>query len=396
MEETQENSNKSKLLESLNKASKDLLTKPIPMYTYTNLAAIKTFQELHAELDPVLTTDPTLSNLSQLVSNLKTQLNNLQNSQGHSLKSFVRRRIVDHEISCIVASIDVEVQAWINRETIRNLVRVLLDSDDEEEKAKALTRFEKRLSSGFNRDLQELVLKAKVFSILESMLSESKCSIRVFEQSARAVVALVKFNKDVFVGQVLMGPIVRNLVSKASHGSIRVLSSLVKLIKSPLVYEMEAQGYIPRIISLLYSNDRSIVIVALDCVFEIAFFARKEAVEAMIEEGLIKKLVELQRLEIEGDSIDGGGGESRGICEETEEKEREMGRRERGLMEEWPFASCVTRFIVQLEMGDGLELGERRELKQEILSRVREASVSDAEATAIVSEILWGSSPLLR
>lgn len=397
MAEKQENQHKLKLVESLKKASKDLLSKPnIPIYTCTNLATIKTYLELTTEFDPILSTDPTLFNLSHLVSNLKTELNNLQNSQGYSLKSFFHRLIANCEVSRIVASIEAEVQAWVDQESIKNLVQVLIDSnDDEEEKVKALTRFEKQVSNGFNRELQEMILKAKVFSILEAILSKSKCSIRVFEQSARVIVALVKFNKDVFVGQVLMGPIIRNVVTMASYGSIRVLSSLVKLIRSPLVYEMEAHGYIPRIISLLYSSDLSIGIVALECVFEIALYATKEAVEAMIQEGLIKKLVELQRLESIGDSIDDGGGESRGLCEETEE-ERKLGRGERGLMEEWTFTSCVTRFVVQLEMGEGLELGEKRELKQEILRRVREASGSDAESTAIVSEVLWGSSPLLR
>ncbi|KAF7139523.1 hypothetical protein RHSIM_Rhsim07G0159800 [Rhododendron simsii] len=399
MAEKQENLHKMKLVESLKKATKDLLSKPhIPIYTYTNLATIKTYLELTTEFDPILSTDPTLFNLSHLVSNLKTELNNLQNSQGYSLKSIFHRLIANCEVSRIVASIEAEVQAWVDQESIKNLVQVLIDSnDDDEEKVEALTRFEKRVSNGFNRELQEMILKAKVFSILEAILSKSKCSIRVFEQSARVIVALVKFNKDVFVGQVLMGPIIRNVVTMASYGSIRVLSSLVKLIRSPLVYEMEAHGYIPRIISLLYSSDLSIGIVALECVFEIALYATKEAVEAMIQEGLIKKLVELQRLESIGDSIDGdgGGGESRGLCEETEE-ERKMGRGERRLMEEWTFTSCVTRFVVQLEMGEGLELGEKRELKQEILRRVIEASGSDAESTAIVSEVLWGSSPLLR
>ena len=70
MEEKQPNQHKSNLLESLKKASKDLQTKPIPIYTYTNLANIKTFLELQTQLDPILSTIPFLSNLTQSLSNL--------------------------------------------------------------------------------------------------------------------------------------------------------------------------------------------------------------------------------------------------------------------------------------------------------------------------------------
>jgi len=48
---------------------------------------------------------------------------------------------------------------------------------------------------------------------------------------------------------------------------------------------------------------------------------------------------------------------------------------------------------VQLEVGEGLRQRERRAFKQEILVRVREACVSDAEAATIIAEVLWGSSP---
>ncbi|CAK7332657.1 unnamed protein product [Dovyalis caffra] len=44
----------------------------------------------------------------------------------------------------------------------------------------------------------------------------------------------------------------------------------------------------------------------MGCILEIGYFGRKEAIEAMLKEGLIKKLVELQRLELGGDLIDMG------------------------------------------------------------------------------------------
>ncbi|GFZ16715.1 hypothetical protein Acr_25g0011240 [Actinidia rufa] len=385
MEENQPNQHKLKLLESLKKASKDLQTKPIHIYIYTNLAAIKTFLELQTQLDTVLSTDPSLSNLSQSLSNLKTQLTNLQNSQDYNLVSFFRRQIANYEISKICGTIENEAQAWIDQESIKELVQVLQESKDEEEKIKVLTQFEKRVSNCFDRDLQEMILKAKVFPLLESIVSKSKCPKRVCETSARAIVALVRFNKDVFTGLVLMGPIIRTLVSMDSCGSVRVISSLVKLIKSPLVYEMEANGYILRIISLLNSNDFSLQASVLECVLELAYFTRREAVEEMIQEGVIRRLVELQRVETKGEM---------GECDGEE-----MGSKmesEGGFAEDFPFSGCVTRFVVNLEMGEGLEMGEKRQLKQEILRRAREASVSEAEATSLVTEVLWGSSPLLH
>lgn len=68
-------------------------------------------------------------------------------------------------------------------------------------------------------------------------------------------------------------------------------------------------------------------------------------------------------------------------------------KKKKMFLEKHPFASCVARFAVQLEVGEGLRQREKRAFKQEILKRVKEASVSDAEAATIIAEVLWGSSP---
>ena len=72
---------------------------------------------------------------------------------------------------------------------------------------------------------------------------------------------------------------------------------------------------------------------------------------------------------------------------------RSRDSREKRFLETHPFASCVARFAVQLEVGEGLRQREKRDFKQEILGLVREACASDAEAATIVAEVLWGSSP---
>ncbi|KAI3860353.1 hypothetical protein MKX03_003525 [Papaver bracteatum] len=107
-----------------------------------------------------------------------------------------------------------------------------------------------------------------------------------------------------------MGPIIPAFISMGSSTStcsIQVLCSLIRSIKSPLVDEIETNGLIPEIIKLLgLENEPSIRVTALDCVLEIGYFGRKEAVESMLEEGLVKKLVELQRSQLGGCLIDMG------------------------------------------------------------------------------------------
>ncbi|CAI0629439.1 unnamed protein product [Linum tenue] len=152
-----------------------------------------------------------------------------------------------------------------------------------------------------------------------------------------------------------MVSLIHALVSLGTWKSVRLLCSLIKLIRSPLVDEIEYSGEIPRIIRLLDCKDQETKVMAMDCVLEMGYFGRKEAIDAMLGEGLIEKLVELQRSH--------------------------------------PFASCVARFAVQLEVGEGLRQREKRALKPEILRRVKEGCVSDAEAATIVAEVLWGSSP---
>ena len=50
----------------------------------------------------------------------------------------------------------------------------------------------------------------------------------------------------------------------------------------------------------------------MEAVLEIGYFGRKEAIEAMMKEGVVEKLVQLQRLEVGDDDLGirvGGKGE---------------------------------------------------------------------------------------
>lgn len=387
------------LLDALKMASKDLQCNLFSLtntYFSKSKTTFEALSKLEAEAGNPLSTDPNLFKLSQLLCNLNTLLEKVENSQGYSLGSLLRRQITSYKISQVAFTIEAEIQAFLDRENVQILARTLKDSEaDEDEKVKVLIEFRNRVCQGFNRDFQDLVLRAKVFSILETILCDSMCSNRVRDQAALVIDALVRFNKNVFVGLVFMGPIVGALVSMGSCCSIQVLCSLIKFIRTPLIDEMELNGEIARIINLLSSEQLPIQAAALDCILELAYFGRKEVIEAILGEELVEKHMELQRLEHGSEDLEKGQlsqTENEGVCEGTE-PETKIESKERDFVQNYPFESCVTRFAVQIEVGEGLNQVEKREVKLEILRRVREASVSDAESATIEAEVLWGSSP---
>lgn len=400
MEEASDHPNPQVLivLEALRQASHHLQTNPTLNSDNSNSSAIKALLELETESNSLLSSDPHLSALSRHLSSLKDLVHTLQKSRGHSLTSFLTRRASTQSISRVAGSIESEIRAWIDRERVEDLTRALRELADDDEQVKLLTQFENRVSQGFSHELQDLILKSKVFSLLESVLCNPNCSKKIREHSGFAVSALIRFNKDVFVGQVLMGRTVLALIAMGSRSSITVLWSLIKSIKSPLVDEIESNGEIPKIISFFSSQDLDIRIAAVDCAFEIGYYGRKEAIEAMLKEGVIEKLLELQRSEMGGILIEMGWfneEENRKSFDgvDIEGIRRSRDSREKRFLETHPFASCVARFAVQLEVGEGLRQREKRAFKQEILGLVREACASDAEAATIVAEVLWGSSP---
>ncbi|PKI54324.1 hypothetical protein CRG98_025292 [Punica granatum] len=364
-----------KVLEALKQASHELQDS-----ADSNSPAMKTLLELETESDSILSKDPHLSNLAHHLANLRTLIH--KSRGGFSLTSFLSRRSPTHSISRVAESIESEIQAWIDRETIEKLIVALSNKDrnrDGDDIIRLVAQLERRVSQGFDPELQDMVLKSKLLLRLDAILCDPSCSTSTWEHAAYAVAAFIRFNKDVFVGQVSMAATVQALIAIGTPDSLRVLCSLVKSIKSPLVDEVQSNGEIPNIISFLDSEDVQTRLVAMECILEIGYFGRKEAIEAMLKAGLIEKLVELQWSDLGGDLIGLG----------RHEKER-SGRR---FLESHPFASCVARFAVQLEVGEGLRQRERRAFKQQILIRVREASSSDAEAATIVAEVLWGSSP---
>ncbi|KAL3331876.1 hypothetical protein AABB24_032479 [Solanum stoloniferum] len=412
MEDEEETQQILKVLEALKQASQQLQSNPEPDTSESDSSSSSAIKAL-LELDTF--SDPNLLNLSHHLSDLKTLISSLHKSKHKHgrIKSFLTRRVKTHEITKVAESIESEIQAWIDRESITNLTNQLQQirlhsnssqyEEEEDEIVEKLTIFHDRLSQGFNINLQDLLLKSKIFSELEFLLC-CNCNVpqKVREKAGYALKEVVLFNKDVFVGQVLMGQTIKALISMDSLCSLEVLSSLIKAIRSPLVDVIESVGGISKAISYLNSDDLPFKVTAMDFVLEIGYFGRKEAVEAMLNCGLINKLVELQRSDLGGDLIDLGKvhADSEEEIDEDEheekgktKKKKKRGNREKRFLEKHPFASCVARFTVQLEVGEGLRQREKRGFKQEILKKIREACNTDAEAATIVAEVLWGSSP---
>jgi len=389
MADDDSNNQVSAFLQALNRALDDLQSERLYYVQIdVNSPAIKDLLELENRAPIILSPhDSILSNLSQL----KTLIDSLALYQRYTPRSLIQYCLISHQITRIALSIQKEIQLCFDKENIENLVKVLKGSCGEEEKLSVLGQFQDRISGGFDRELQDLILKARLFPLLESILCDHSCPLCVREKAGEAMAALARFSRNVFMGSVLIGPMVSTLVLMGSSKSLEMLTSLVKSIKGHLVDEMEINGEIPRIIGLLCSEDLGIRLMALDCLLEMAYFSRKEVIETVIECGLVEKLVFLQRTATEDDFSEVNQ------LQETEKEEScekaELGRENGECFLENPFCGCVAKFAVQVEVGEVMQKSEKKEIKMEILRRARAASVSEAEAATVVADVLWGSHP---
>ncbi|URE38386.1 hypothetical protein MUK42_15431 [Musa troglodytarum] len=417
-----------KALEALKKASKEIEANPVGAAEKgddgCDSPSMKALLQLQSGSCDLLSGDPQLATLSDLLNRLRCLASSICSSscldggecgrggggKGGILGSIRWLRSThSHEISRVAGSIGAEIQSWIDRESADRLVSALrsfspfiarggeVKEEEEEDEGEALVRaLQARVSQGFDRGLQDVLLRSGAFAAVESALADAAAPKRVRECAATAVLALVRFNKAVFVGPVLMGPTVGALVSmasaSASAAALRALNGLIRAIRSPLVDELHARGQIPRLVGLLGGSVAvEVRILALDWALEIGYFGRKEAIDAMIAEGLIKRLTALQRSDLGGALIEMDGGGRGAVPVGQLRRGRGVGEEERQFLEARPFASCVARWAVQVEVGEGLRQREKREIKREVVARVREAAASEAEAATALAEVLWGS-----
>ncbi|GLJ15760.1 hypothetical protein SUGI_0259360 [Cryptomeria japonica] len=421
---------------------------------------LKRLEESGAVKDPKLRRK--LLNFCNLMEPQLERARKLASRRG--LRYYISRakgKVLGNDISNVANAMESEINLWLDRQNIEHLLK-LLDSPGckEKEIIDALGVFEAKVKEGYNSELQDVILSLRVFESLTCMFSRPESwSPRVLREAAFALAALVLFNKDVFVSQVLMLGVVENLLSMVkdssdlSIGVVSVIGSLVTAGKGAVVDEIHAHGGVRKIVGLLEDKREEMSVVAIECVFEIVYYGQKEVIEAMLEDDIVGKLAHLEQSQAGGHLIDlpmhfeskessssllsshhdsqsdlapGNSMGSSSItspqkdpldCLENVEDESENGAKSsrsisrrsaesflesvksadeqhyRAVEEFWrkhPFASAVSRFAIQVEIGQGLRKREKRALKQEILKRVRQVAPSDGDVATIYSEVLWG------
>ncbi|CAN6252918.1 unnamed protein product [Urochloa humidicola] len=380
--------------------------------------ALQALLALEAGSDDLLAGDPNLSPLRRLLYHLRALscsvdlCGTAEEGNGGvigSLRARCRRCAARRRIARAAGAVAGEIQAWIDRETVARLVAALRRPGAASAARALLADLEARLLSAgrFDPRLQRELLRHGVFSAVEAKLGDPA----VGDGCAAAVLALVRFNKDVFVGPVLMGPAIGALVASASDSPapLRALNGLVAAIRSPLVDELHARGELPRLVAVLCAPDRRVRALALEFALRVGYYGRKEVVDALLAEGLVKRLLCLQRSDDElGGSLADEADEEGSYWSPEGKPDGKgvslllacllLGRRweddgAAALASKRPFTSAVARFAVQVEVGEGLSPREKREAKLEILRRAREAAVSPAEEATVLAEVLWGATP---
>lgn len=258
-----------------------------------------------------------LTSLCNLVSQLEPQVERARKlARRRGLRYYLSRakgKVLGNDITNVANNMQSDLQLWLDRQNMEHLVQVLENEQGgEEEKIEALREFEARVKDGYNPELQDMILSAKVFQHLSSLLRpETRAGLRVKKEAAFALSALVHFNKDVFVSQILMLGVVENLLGMVTDGSndlsvvaVTILGSLIAAGKGAVVDEIHARRGIKQIVMLLEDECEEMRVAAMECVFEMAYYGRKEVVEVMLEMDVVKKLAELQHSEAGGDLID--------------------------------------------------------------------------------------------
>lgn len=258
-----------------------------------------------------------LTSLCNLVSQLEPQVERARKlTRRRGLRYYLSRakgKVLGNDITNVAINMQSELQLWLDRQNMEHLVQVLeSEHGGEEEKIEALREFEDRVKDGYNPELQDMILSARVFQHLSSLLRPgARVGLRVQKEAAFALSALVHFNKNVFVSQILMLGVVESLLGMVTDGSnelsvvaVTILGSLIAAGKGAVVDEIHAMRGVKQIVMLLEDEYEEMRVAAMECVFEMAYYGRKEVVEVMLEGDVVKKLAELQQSEAGGDLVD--------------------------------------------------------------------------------------------
>eukprot|EP00249_Psilotum_nudum_P022836 c28654_g1_i1 orf=1113-2363(+) len=345
-----------------------------------------------------------LDSLNNLIRYLESQVERARRvASRRGLKYYLAKisnTVLGDEMERIAHSIESEVQSWLDQHDIGQLGKLLCNGS-EDAKVKAISDFEAFARKGYDPQLQETILSSGLVEILASLLEPNAATLRVQREAASALSTVVHFNKDIFVGLMLMAGLVEKLLNMLSFGSedlslvaVCTLSSLTFAGKGAIVDEIQSKGGVKKLIDLLDGKSRPLQRAAMDCIFEIAYYGRREVVETMLEQGVMKKLAWLQCSVDDGleqiDLVDSKGNAVGSQDSNSDKMEADsIVIPVQGNMQKNPFANAVSRFALQLGVSAGLRKREKRALKQEILRRVKDVMPDDAEVADVTAEVLW-------
>ena len=207
------------VLEALKQASVNLQVHLNSNLVEFNSSAIKALLELKTESDALLSKDIYFSTLFLNTSPTSKPLSKpfldpagviASKSSWHGkpqLTPYFSSRRLHRDWN---PSLDWQRTLWKAHEHFEDLDG---DGGNKDKLVKLLTHIKDQAFQGFNRKLQDLVLKSKVFSLLEKILYNSNCLKSLTEQSAYSIASVIRFNKDVFMDQVLMSLTIPTLLT---------------------------------------------------------------------------------------------------------------------------------------------------------------------------------------
>ncbi|KAJ8434983.1 hypothetical protein Cgig2_027826 [Carnegiea gigantea] len=207
--------------------------------------AIKALLELETQSDTILS-DPNLSQLSKHLSYLKTLVETLQKTRGHSLRSFPTRRSRLIKSPGSPRSIESENPGLDRpRESNRDSCEgasIIMDRLDSESEAELIHL----LTSVSGPSLARV--QPRGFSELEAILCNPDHSKKLREEVAFTIEALLRFTR-MCRGSSSNGSNNQGSVFNGFHSSLKVLCFFKSSqSRAPLVDEIESNNEIPNII----------------------------------------------------------------------------------------------------------------------------------------------------
>ena len=321
-----------------------------------------------------------------LDSNVKTMeqiMYDYTNTMGPSYVKCWLELAITHHVGKTQHDILSRIQSWLDEQCVQDLSTIVGPTiDDDEAQVKAMSSFEAIVHRGYNASIQETILLCGLAGKLATLLKPNIASWDVQKQTAFTIIALLPFNKDVFVSLLLMAKVVKNIFALMDTQPdenvlllLCVLRSMLMVGHAIVVEEISRQNGVPKIVSLLNRNQEALQHVAFDCILELVYNGRMEVLQKVFESEIVKNLVMLH------DSYK----------ESWNKKCASLGVRTNGdgHAHAYPFANALIEFAQCFVNGLGLRKQEKRALKEVFLRQVKEIVQDKVEVANITIEIWW-------